>query len=283
MRPRRDHRRGLSHVSVVTMSSIQWSPKRNTLMRRQWLSRGRLLRTVGMAGHRSRRLRLIGTSVVALLNSGNMHDEVPSTVVPGFPSTIPASATVLREVHPSPCGRYTVLSDKVDSEPENRVDPTVLDSVEGVVDHRRMPDTDSDSTESVCILLMRCCRTWKHFGEEIDVEEVEVPLPRWPRRMFVDGLRSVGGVDIRQIFRRRALVMKSVPKFPWTSFIRVSSTQGAYMCVRVLFPPKHQMRLYVCHQMRLYVCHQMCLPSPQRSSLRSLTFGRFARTFFQLG
>ena len=42
----------------------------------------------------------------------------------------------------------------------------------------------------------------------------------------------------------------------------------------------HQMRLYVCHQMRLYVCHQMRLPSPQRSSVRSLTFARFARTFF---
>ena len=34
------------------------------------------------------------------------------------------------------------------------------------------------------------------------------------------------------------------------------------------------------HQMRLYVCHQMRLPSPQRSSFRSLTFVRFARTFF---
>ena len=40
----------------------------------------------------------------------------------------------------------------------------------------------------------------------------------------------------------------------------------AYLCV------KHQMRLYVCHQMRLL--------NPQRSSLRSLTFARFARTFF---
>ena len=39
----------------------------------------------------------------------------------------------------------------------------------------------------------------------------------------------------------------------------------AYMCV------KPQMRLYVCHQMRLLT---------QRSSLRSLTFARFARTFF---
>ena len=49
-------------------------------------------------------------------------------------------------------------------------------------------------------------------------------------------------------------------------------------------PPKHQMRLYVCHQMRLYVCHQMRLHVchqmrllTPRSSLRSLTFARFAR------
>ena len=38
--------------------------------------------------------------------------------------------------------------------------------------------------------------------------------------------------------------------------------------------------LYVCHQMRLYVCHQMRPLNPQRNSLRSLTFARFARTFF---
>ena len=47
----------------------------------------------------------------------------------------------------------------------------------------------------------------------------------------------------------------------------------AYMCV------KPQMRLYVCHQMRLCVCHQMCLLT-QQSLLRSLTFARFARLFF---
>ena len=142
----------------------------------------------------SRRLRLIGVSVDALPNSRNMHDEVPSTVVanhvPSLPSTIPASSTVLREVHPSPYGRYSVLSDRVDSEPENRVDPTVLDSVEGVVDHRRMPDTDSDSTESVHF-VDEVLSDVEALREEIDVEEVEVPLPRWPRRMFVDGLRSL--------------------------------------------------------------------------------------------
>ena len=72
----------------------------------------------------------------------------------------------------------------------------------------------------------------------------------------------------------------------------------AYMCVKrqmrlyvcqALSPPKHQMRLHVCHQMRLYVCHQMrshvChqmrLLNLQRSSLRSLIFARFARTFFK--
>ena len=37
------------------------------------------------------------------------------------------------------------------------------------------------------------------FREEIDVEEVEVPSPGWPRKMFVDGLRGLDGVDIRQI------------------------------------------------------------------------------------
>ena len=176
------------------------------------MSCGRLLRTVGMAGHRPN-VSVIGTSVDALPNSGNMQDQVPSTVVAthvtSFPSRIPASSTVLREVHPSPHGRCSVLSDTVDSEPENRVDPTVLDSVEGVVDHRRMPDTDSDSTESVHS-VDEVLSDVEAFREEIDVEEVKVPLPRWPRRMFGDGLWSLDGVDIRQIFQRRALVMKSV-------------------------------------------------------------------------
>ena len=88
---------------------------------------------------------------------------------------------------------------------------------QGVVDHRQMPDTDSESTESVHF-VDEVLSDVEAFREEIDVEEVEVPLPRWPRRMFVDGLRSLDGVDIRQIFRRRALVMKSVPKFMQGSF-----------------------------------------------------------------
>ena len=32
------------------------------------------------------------------------------------------------------------------------MDHTILDSVEGVIDHRRMPDKDSDTTESVQFL-----------------------------------------------------------------------------------------------------------------------------------
>ena len=53
-----------------------------------------------------------------------------------------------------------------------------------------------------------------------------------------------------------------------------------YVCHQMRLYVCHQMRLYVCHQMRLYVCHQMRLLNSQRSSLRSLTFARFARTFF---
>ena len=82
-------------------------------------------------------------------------------------------------------------------------DHTILDSVEGVVDHRRMPDTDSDSTESVQFPLTRC-QTWKHFVRKLMSRKSRFQ-PRWPRRMFMDGLRSLDGVDIRQIFRRRAL------------------------------------------------------------------------------
>ena len=67
----------------------------------------------------------------------------------------------------------------------------------------------------------------------------------------------------------------------------VCQAPNAFICVSSVALPKHQMRLYVCHQMRLYVCHQMRLYVchrmrllMQRSSLRSLTFARFARTFF---
>ena len=40
---------------------------------------------------------------------------------------------------------------------------------------------------------------------------------------------------------------------------RVSSTKGAFTCVKALSTTKHQMRFFVCHQMRSYVCIQMCL------------------------
>ena len=54
----------------------------------------------------------------------------------------------------------------------------------------------------------------------------------------------------------------------------------SYVCHQMHLYVCHQLRLHVCHQMRLHVCHQMRLLNPQRSSLRSLTFARFARTFF---
>ena len=67
-------------------------------------------------------------------------------------------------------------------------------------------------------------------------------------------------------------------------FIRVSPKKCAYTCVteKMRLYVCHQMRLHVCHQMRLYVCHQMRPLSAQRSSLRSLTFARFARTFYNM-
>ena len=73
---------------------------------------------------------------------------------------------------------------------------------------------------------------------------------------------NVRVVECRDGLARITLEELAITHFPWTSLKRVSR-----VC-----PPKHQMRLYVCHQMRL--------PSPQRSSLRSLTFARFAHTFF---
>ena len=45
------------------------------------------------------------------------------------------------------------------------------------------------------------------------MEGPDFPLPRLPRRFFVNGLQSMDGVDIRHVFHRRPLVMKSVPKF----------------------------------------------------------------------
>ena len=50
-----------------------------------------------------------------------------------------------------------------------------------------------------------------------------------------------------------------------TKSVYMCVTKGVYMCVTKC--------VYVCHKMRLCVCHQ-------RSSLRSVTCARFARTFF---
>ena len=56
------------------------------------------------------------------------------------------------------------------------------------------------------------------FREDLGVEGPDVPLPRLPRRLFANGLQSMDGVDIRHVFHRRPLVMKSVPKFMQGAF-----------------------------------------------------------------
>ena len=56
------------------------------------------------------------------------------------------------------------------------------------------------------------------FREDLGVEGPDVPLPRLPRRLFADGLQNMDGIDIRHVFHRRPLVMKSVPKFMQGAF-----------------------------------------------------------------
>ena len=59
------------------------------------------------------------------------------------------------------------------------------------------------------------------------------------------------------------------------------NTKCVYMCVTNAFMcvSPNAFFFFVFHQMRLYVFHKMRLLNLQRSSLRSLTFARFARTF----
>ena len=56
------------------------------------------------------------------------------------------------------------------------------------------------------------------FREMLGVERPDLPLPRLPRRLFLKGLQSMDRVDIRHVFHRRPLVMKSVPKFMQGAF-----------------------------------------------------------------
>ena len=91
--------------------------------------------------------------------------------------------------------------------------------------------------------------------------------------------------------------------FPWTSLICVSSPKCVYMCVKRC--PSQTPNAFICVSPNAFVCVSpnaficvspnaficvspnafICvspirLLNPQRSSLRSLTFARFARTFF---
>ena len=56
------------------------------------------------------------------------------------------------------------------------------------------------------------------FREDLGVEGPDVPLPRLPRSLSVNGLQSMDRVDIRHVFHRRPLVMKSVPRFMQGAF-----------------------------------------------------------------
>ena len=56
------------------------------------------------------------------------------------------------------------------------------------------------------------------FREVLGVEGPDVPLPRLPRRLFLNGLQRMDGVDIRHVFHRRLLVMNSVTKFMQGAF-----------------------------------------------------------------
>ena len=50
-------------------------------------------------------------------------------------------------------------------------------------------------------------------GDSVPVLAVDMPAQQMPRRVFLEALRLVDEVDLALIFRRRALVMKSVPRF----------------------------------------------------------------------
>ena len=117
----------------------------------------------------------------------------------------------------------------------------------------------------------------------------------WIRSMAIKVRKTSTSVTIYTTWAMHS-VLALVVGYRW----HVCQAPNAFICVSKIAPPKHQMRLYVCHQMRkyvcyqmrlyvcyqvchqirLYVCHQIRLLNPQRNSLRSLTFARFARTFF---
>ena len=73
---------------------------------------------------------------------------------------------------------------------------------------------------------------------------------------------------------------------PWTSLIRVSSTKGAYTCVKALLPKTPNAFIRVSPNAFIRVSpNALIRVSPNASSesateLASFAFARFARTFF---
>ena len=77
----------------------------------------------------------------------------------------------------------------------------------------------------------------------------------------------------------RLYVCQTLP-LPNTKCVYMCVTKCVYMCVTKCVYMCVTKCVYMCvTKCVLHVCHQMCLLT-QRSSLRSLTFARFARTFF---
>ena len=120
------------------------------------------------------------------------------------------------------------------------------------------------------------------------VVQTTIPPAQQCKQLVVSGISDDAATARSCPFSHVALQESTTSAFGHGPRLYVCQAPNAFICVSSVAPPKHQMRLYVCHQMRLYVCHQMrlyvChqmrLLNPQRSSLRSLTFARFARTFF---
>ena len=128
------------------------------------------------------------------------------------------------------------------------------------------------------ILLSRQFFThWEHRSSTVSVPELgskkknveAILIGKWPQ-----------ATEIRSWNMSYESEVSHSAKYPRSAVLWIGEVGILNVLTILLHLPMDLAYMCVKPQMRLYVCHQMRLLNPQRSSLRQLTFARFARTFF---
>ena len=119
--------------------------------------------------------------------------QVRGRVIHDLPSTVAASPRALGAV---------AMNDSSEDDAENGSVGSTMTVITDEEDREPRSDVDVPLEDHVTV-----------GSVDVPVPTVDMQAQQMPRRVFTEALRLLDEVDLALIFRRRAVVMKSVPKF----------------------------------------------------------------------